>query len=380
MIKFSLRQFSKYHPFLKSPEPINSSLLTSLLNINQKERQSIPDWSHTYFKYNQKITLPLVSLQNKTVNLNEQVNLPHSIFNTPIRMDLIHKVFLYNKAYHEHIHKWTKSKGEVSGSGKKPFKQKGLGRARQGNKRAAQLYKGGHVFALRPRSLYIQMNKKMRLYGLKSLLTYMLIERKIVVVDSLKGEEGKVNFDKIKDLMNGRKTIVYMTSQDNEDLLFKEKDVNKVRRKLKTMSVVPVGERSLNVYNLLNSDFLLFSKDSISDLISVLTKRYENYFRITKKYKSIEKRSSPVDSLKFDFDPNSELVIYTPALKGSMKRMETFIKDRSALEEYVQKRYDQRNNQMMINKKKRIEEVIKRTEENLLKKKAKAKGKRRSKK
>jgi len=91
--------------------------------------------------------------------------LSHSIFNVPLRKDIIHQVYLYNKEYNRRTYKWVKSKGDVAGSNKKPFGQKKSGRTPQGDKRAPNLYHGGRSHGARPRNYYFPVNKKIRLQG-----------------------------------------------------------------------------------------------------------------------------------------------------------------------------------------------------------------------
>jgi large subunit ribosomal protein L4 len=95
---------------------------------------------------------------------------------------------VYNREYSRRTYKWVKSKGDVAGSNKKPFQQKKTGRTPQGDKRAPNLYHGGRAHGARPRSFYFPLNKKIRLLGLKCMLTVKLIENKILLIDSDKIE------------------------------------------------------------------------------------------------------------------------------------------------------------------------------------------------
>ena len=137
-------------------------LLILSMNINSIVGRNNKDthvWTHHFFDRSIAIKLPVVNFKKNTIDKNNLIELPHNIFNCTIRRDIIHRVYQYNKMYAARQNRWTKNKGMVAGAGRKPFKQKGNGRARQGNLRAPNLRKGGHVFALVPRNLYFQKKK-----------------------------------------------------------------------------------------------------------------------------------------------------------------------------------------------------------------------------
>jgi large subunit ribosomal protein L4 len=119
------------------------------------------------------------------------VELPAQIFEAPINVDLMHQAYtrqLANARLGTHS---TKTRGEVSGGGKKPWKQKGTGRARQGSTRAAQWVGGGKVHTPKPRNYYTPMPRKMRQEALRSALSVKASEKSIVVVDELNLTEAK---------------------------------------------------------------------------------------------------------------------------------------------------------------------------------------------
>src|SRR5512139_485576 len=113
------------------------------------------------------------------------VELPSAIFEAPVNVDLMHQAFvrqLGNARLGTHD---TKGRSEVAGGGRKPWKQKGTGRARQGSTRAVQWVGGGKVHTPKPRSYYQRMPKKMRRAALRSALSVKAAENEIVVVDAL---------------------------------------------------------------------------------------------------------------------------------------------------------------------------------------------------
>jgi len=121
----------------------------------------------------------------------KQVELPDVIFGAPVNIDLMHQAYVRQMANaHLGTHD-TKVRNEVAGGGRKPWKQKGTGRARQGSIRAAQWKGGGRIFTPHPRSYAQDMPRKMRRAALRSALSVKAAEAAIVVVDELKMAEPK---------------------------------------------------------------------------------------------------------------------------------------------------------------------------------------------
>jgi large subunit ribosomal protein L4 len=121
----------------------------------------------------------------------KQVELPAAIFEAPINMDLMHQAYTRQMANARLGTHDTKLRGEVAGGGKKPWKQKGTGRARQGSSRAAQWVGGGRIFTPHPRSYTQRMPLKMRRAALRSALSVKAAEAGIVIVDDLVLTEPK---------------------------------------------------------------------------------------------------------------------------------------------------------------------------------------------
>ena len=119
------------------------------------------------------------------------VELPAQIFEAPINIDLMHQAYTRQMANARLGTHNTKTRGDVSGGGRKPWKQKGTGRARQGSTRAPQWVGGGRVHTPHPRSYNMQMPRKMRRAALCSALTVKASEQKIVVLDELSLPEPK---------------------------------------------------------------------------------------------------------------------------------------------------------------------------------------------
>lgn len=296
----------------------------------------VPEWGHFFFDKSKTIKFPVVDLEKNLFLKRTEVELPHSIFNNLIRRDLIHKVYLYNLNFNLRTFRWTKGKGMVAGSGKKPHPQKKTGRARQGCKRAAQLKKGGHVFPLKPKSYYFPLNKKIRLLGLKSMLTSMLIEKRIIIVDKI--SKNRLIFKKLMNVVDNHKSILLV--EKDEESEFKKKKLEQ-----KNLSIKPLSIRSLNVKELLSHKFLVFTMDSLKQFCEEIEEREKNYYRLTKKFKSDPSlKRNPTQEFQFDFDPNAELIVHTPSLKGSLDTILKYESDPQLMKDYVQKRWDQSAN------------------------------------
>ena len=124
----------------------------------------------------------VINMKGKVVR---SVELPAAIFEAPVRKDLMHQALVYQQANaHLGTHK-TKGRGEVSGGGRKPWKQKGTGRARQGSTRAPQWRGGGKVHTPVVRSYALHMPKQMRRAALRSALSVKFSEKALIVVDRI---------------------------------------------------------------------------------------------------------------------------------------------------------------------------------------------------
>jgi large subunit ribosomal protein L4 len=122
---------------------------------------------------------------------SETVELPAEIFEAPVNVDLMHQAYVRQLANARRGTHSTKGRSEVRGGGRKPWRQKGTGRARQGSIRAAQWVGGGKVHTPKPRSYELAMPKKMRRAALRSALSVKAAGQEIVVVDELKLKEPK---------------------------------------------------------------------------------------------------------------------------------------------------------------------------------------------
>lgn len=156
----------------------------------------------------------------------------------------------------------AKTRAEVSGGGRKPYRQKGTGNARQGSIRAPHYRKGGVAFAPTPRSYTFKINKKERLLALKSALSIKANEKAIKIVDSLeltslKTKEAKALMAKLN--LSGK--ILFVTSGDDENIYM-------ATRNLDNVAVIMVNE--LNVYDLIHADQVVIDEASLKHIEEVL--------------------------------------------------------------------------------------------------------------
>lgn len=149
----------------------------------------------------------------------------------------------------------VKTRSEVSGGGRKPWKQKGTGRARQGSIRAAQWRKGGIVFGPTPRDYSFKINRKERVLALKSALVNKLNEKKLMVVDNLKLDNFKTKTG--VELLNNLKLdgkVLFVASEEAENLYMATRNLN---------NVLVLFPDEINVYDILNADYVVFDEASI---------------------------------------------------------------------------------------------------------------------
>jgi large subunit ribosomal protein L4 len=146
----------------------------------------------------------------------KQVELPASVFEAPINVDLMHQAYNRQMANARLGTHKTKTRSEVAGGGRKPWRQKGTGRARQGSTRAVQWKGGGRVHTPRPRSYEQAMPKKMRRAALRSALSAKAAEAGIVVIDDIALAEPKTRLmaEALDKLVGDASVLVLMSEKD----------------------------------------------------------------------------------------------------------------------------------------------------------------------
>ena len=155
----------------------------------------------------------------------------------------------------------TKTRSEVSGGGRKPWRQKGTGRARQGSTRAPHWIKGGIVFGPHPRSYAIKMNRKERRLALKSALAYKAIESKLIVIDKLEVSNKTKDFKAVLNNLKIDKKVLFVVDELNDDVILSSRNLNNVL-------LLTVDE--LNVYDIVCADTLVITEKAVKQLEEVL--------------------------------------------------------------------------------------------------------------
>jgi len=198
---------------------------------------------------------PVVTLQNKSAG---SVELNEAVFGLPSRPDILHQVVRWQLAKRQAGTHDTKEIAEVSGTGKKPYKQKGTGRARQGSLRSPQFRGGAVIFGPTPRSHAFMLNKKVRKLGLKTVLSDKQREGKLVVIDQASLPDAKTSALAaiVKSLGWSSVLVIDGTAVD----------VNFARAAANIHGVDVLPAQGANVYDIMRRDVLVLTKAAIEQL------------------------------------------------------------------------------------------------------------------
>ncbi len=201
--------------------------------------------------------MPQVEVLDIERNKVGSLELNPEIFELDSNEHLLHAVVNWQLAKMRSGTASTKTRGEVSGGGKKPWKQKHMGRARHGSIRSPLWRKGGVVFGPKPKDWSYKINKKVRKKALYSALSVKLREGKLFIIDDLRLEEIKTK--KIFELLNkfGIENALIVVNELSDNL---KKSTNNVKN-VKVISVI-----GINVYDILSFDSLIFTEESIKIL------------------------------------------------------------------------------------------------------------------
>ena len=157
----------------------------------------------------------VVNIEGKKV---KSVELPASIFEAPVNTNLMHQAYVRQIANARLGTHKTKTRSEVSGGGRKPWRQKGTGRARQGSIRAPQWVGGGRVHTPRPRDYSQKMPRKMRRAALRSALSVKASDQAILILDEISLSEAKTReIAKVKDTLAGGSSVLLIIPEKNEN-------------------------------------------------------------------------------------------------------------------------------------------------------------------
>ena len=203
-----------------------------------------------------------ISIKNLKGEQVKEVTLADSVWNAPVNENVMKKaVRLQLNASRQGTAK-TKTRSEVSGGGRKPWKQKGTGRARQGSIRATQWRGGGIALGVTPRSYDFKINKKERSLALRSALTEKAKDKKLMVldslvIDSLKTKDAKAILEGLK--LEGK--VLFVTSEDAENLYMGTRNLG---------NVIVLYADEINVFDILNADELVLDEESLKQIEEVL--------------------------------------------------------------------------------------------------------------
>ncbi|MCX4341042.1 MAG: 50S ribosomal protein L4 [Lachnospiraceae bacterium] len=201
-----------------------------------------------------------VSVYNMEGKEVGKMDLNDAVFGVEINEHLVHMAVVQNLANKRQGTQKAKTRAEVSGGGRKPWRQKGTGHARQGSTRSPQWKGGGVVFAPTPRDYSFKLNKKEKRAALKSVLTSRVQDNKLIVLDELKLDAIKTkDFKKVMDNLKVEKAMVVIGEQD-ENVILSARNLPKVN--------TAVAE-NINVYDILKGDTLVLTKDAVAKIEEV---------------------------------------------------------------------------------------------------------------
>lgn len=185
------------------------------------------------------------------------IDLAADVFEAPVKKEILHTVVQWQLASRRQGTHMTKTKGLVSGGGKKPFKQKGTGGARQGSSRSPLMPGGGTMFGPQPRSYAFVLPKKVRRLGLSMALSHLQKEGKLFVVDSMQSEGKTAELNKRLKAFGISKAVLVDSAVDDK--------FNQATKNLQSFKYFPV--EGLNVFDLLKYDAAIITKESVAKIV-----------------------------------------------------------------------------------------------------------------
>ncbi|MBQ5447141.1 MAG: 50S ribosomal protein L4 [Lachnospiraceae bacterium] len=201
-----------------------------------------------------------VSVYNMEGNEVGDIELNDAVFNVEVNEHLVHMAVVSQLANNRQGTQSTKTRSEVSGGGKKPWRQKGTGHARQGSTRSPQWTGGGVVFAPKPRDYSFKLNKKEKKLALKSALTSRVQDNKFIVVDDLKLDEIKTKA--LASTLNNLKVnkALVVIADDNANVALSARNIEDVKT---------AYTNTINVYDILKYDTVVIDKATVAKLEEV---------------------------------------------------------------------------------------------------------------
>ena len=202
-------------------------------------------------------TVSVYNMEGKEVGT---MDLNDAVFGVEVNEHLVHMAVVAQLANKRQGTQKAKTRSEVSGGGRKPWRQKGTGHERQGSTRAPQWTGGGVVFAPTPRDYTIRLNKKEKRLALKSALTSRVQEKKLIVVDELKFDEIKTkNFKNVLDNLKTTKALVVLNDND-KNVVMSARNIPDVKTAL---------TNTINVFDILKYSTVIVTKDAVATIEEV---------------------------------------------------------------------------------------------------------------
>lgn len=199
---------------------------------------------------------------NKEGNVVKEISLDDAIFNVEYNKQCVFDAIMVARSNSRQATAKTKKRDEVSGGGKKPFRQKGTGRARQGSSRAPQMVGGGVVYGpTGMQNFKIKQNKKAARLALKSVLSEKAAEKNLIIVDEFKLEAPKTKeFVKVLDNVHALDKVLFVITEDDVSTILSAQNLPYVK------IVLP---NEINVYDIVNVDSLLVSEQALAKIEEV---------------------------------------------------------------------------------------------------------------
>lgn len=201
-----------------------------------------------------------VSVYNMEGNQVGEIELDDAVFGVEVKEHLVHMAVVNQLANKRQGTQSAKTRAEVRGGGKKPWRQKGTGHARQGSTRAPQWTGGGVVFAPKPRDYSFKMNRKEKASALRSVLTSRVLENKLIVLDELNFDEIKTK--KMQTVLNNLKVTkaLVVLNEKNENVILSARNIPNIQTAL---------TNTINVYDILKYNTMIVTKDAVKTIEEV---------------------------------------------------------------------------------------------------------------
>ena len=190
-----------------------------------------------------------------------EINLPEEIFNYPLKEHLIYEAVKNFRANQRQGNASTKTRAKVSGGGRKPWRQKGTGRARAGSTRSPLWRSGGITFGPHPRDYSYNMPKKAKRNALKSILSDKMRNDRILVIDEISVASNKTKETLLKLKNFDFDKLLIVDKKENSKLLLSTRNVPNIKA---------IDFKEINVYDSLKYNYIMFSVDAVKQLVEVL--------------------------------------------------------------------------------------------------------------